>query len=276
MHVITENDIDALYTKAVLYTSRKGTHVGNTTELSPVSFVREDNTNIDIISVRDISLSYVIGELLWYFSQRNDLEFISKFSNYWKLITDDNTTCNSAYGHIVFKRDYDQLEQVVEILKNDRNSRRAIINFNIPNKYREYTKDEICTIALQFLVRRDKLDCHVYMRSCDLYTGFPYDYIFFSCLQHMIAKRLNVGVGSYHHTCTSLHFYDKNVDDMERIATYNLTKNRERYTFNLEQFLLNHVLLYIFARDLKADRKDMHEILVNLCKNLKILEVKDE
>lgn len=276
MYVIKENDIDVLYRKAVYYTSNKGTKVGNTKELSPVSLVREENINIDIISIRDISLSYVIGELLWYFSRNNDLAFISKFSNYWKLISDDGETCNSAYGHIVFKRNYDQLKQVIDILRNNRDSRRAIINFSIPNVHRQFTKDEICTIAVQFLVRCNKLDCHVYMRSCDLYTGFPYDYIFFSCLQHIVAERINAEIGSYHHTCTSLHFYDKNTDDMKRIAEYDLTKTRERYTLNFENFDMNHVLLHHVADVMRADRKDIHKVLIDICKNLKILEVKDE
>lgn len=278
MYVITEvNDIDVLYKRAVNLTRNCGIDVRNTRELSPVSLVLDENKNINIISIRDISLSYLIGELLWYFNGDYSLSFISKFSEYWKTISDDNDTCNSAYGNIVHERyNYDQLSEAIKILKDDRNSRRALINFNVPNKNRKDTKDEICTIAVQFLVRNDKVDCHVYMRSCDLYTGFPYDYIYFTCLQHSVAKQLSLEVGSYHHTCTSLHYYNKNADDMNRIGSYSLSKNRDRYKLNLDRTIDESYALHSFVENITVDRKTMHKLLVEMCKMLNILEVRDE
>lgn len=278
MYVIGEiNDIDRLYQRAVNLVKERGAKVGNTKEISPITLTLDENKIINIISIRDISLSYLIGELLWYLQAKQDVHFISKFSEYWRTISDDNITSNSAYGHIVHMRyGYDQLESVLNILKKDKNSRRALINFSVPNIDRRITKDEICTIAIQFLVRDDKLNCHVYMRSCDLYTGFPYDYIYFTCLQHIVAEELSLEVGSYYHTCTSLHFYDKNEDDMNRIGAYDLSKNRERYALNLPIMMAECDALTSFVEETTTDRKTMHKVLVDMCKTMKILEAKDE
>lgn len=278
MYIINEtNDIDKLYQKTVNLVREKGAKVGNTREVSPVTMILEDNRKINVISIRNISLSYMIGELLWYFRGREDVNFISKFSEYWRTISDDNYTSNSAYGNIVFERyEYDQLESVLNILTHDKNSRRAIINFNVPNINRRTTKDEICTIVIQFLVRDDKVNCHVYMRSCDLYTGFPYDYIYFSCLQHIVAKKLSLKVGSYYHTCTSLHFYDKNASDMDRIGQYHLCQIRDMYTLNLPIIMRECDALTSFIENTGADRKTMHKTLVAMCRNLNILEARDE
>ena len=278
MYVISEiNDIDRLYQRAVNLVKERGAKIDNTKEISPITLTLDENKSINIISIRDISLSYLIGELLWYLQAKQDVHFISKFSEYWRTISDNNITSNSAYGHIVHMRyGYDQLESVLNILKKDKNSRRALINFSVPNIDRRITKDEICTIAIQFLVRDDKLNCHVYMRSCDLYTGFPYDYIYFTCLQHIVAEELSLEVGSYYHTCTSLHFYDKNEDDMKRIGTYDLSKNRERYALNLPVMTAECDALTSFVEETTTDRKTMHKVLVDMCKTMKILEVKDE
>ena len=278
MYTITErNDIDSLYQRAVNLVIEKGVKVDNTKEISPITLTLDDNKKINVISIRNISLSYMIGELLWYLQGREDVNFISKFSEYWRIISDDNCTSNSAYGNIVHERyQYDQLESVLNILKKDRNSRRALINFNVPNPNRRITKDEICTIVVQFLVRDNKVNCHVYMRSCDLYTGFPYDYIYFTCLQHIVAEELSLEVGSYYHTCTSLHFYDKNEDDMNRINIYPLCQIRDMYTLNLPIMMRECDALTSFVENTAANRKTMHKTLVDMCKNLNILEVRDE
>ena len=63
---------------------------------------------------------YAIGELLWYWSGRNDVEFIDHFSKFWRNISDDGKTANSAYGYIIkYKFGFDQLECVINELKRN-------------------------------------------------------------------------------------------------------------------------------------------------------------
>lgn len=95
------------------------------------------------------SATEYMQKLAWYFTGREDVEFISKFSSFWEHISDDGVTNRSAYGAIVFNRyGFDQVAQVIDTLKRDPCSRRAVINFNVPNPERFETKDEICTIAM--------------------------------------------------------------------------------------------------------------------------------
>jgi thymidylate synthase len=182
---------------------------GNTKELNNVVFTIKDVTD-PIINIRDMSISYLCGELMWYFCGSNDVHFISKFAKRWSEITDDGTTSNSAYGHIIAKRHgFNQFETVTELLKKDLLSRRAVINFNVPNKNVIDTKDEICTICLQFLIRENKLDCTAMMRSNDIVFGTPYDIAFFVSLQKNMAKELGIECGKYTHFATSIHLYQK-------------------------------------------------------------------
>ena len=60
-----------------------------------------------------------------------------------------------------------------------------------------------------------------YMRSNDLWMGFPNDVFQFTAIQIYLAMRLGVKLGSYTHIAGSLHLYDrdyqtslKNIEDI--------------------------------------------------------------
>ena len=193
-------------------------YVGNTREILNAKIQIFDISN-PVVSIRDISIEYLFGELVWYFSRRNDLKFISKFSSFWNHLSDDGMTCNSAYGHIIFKKHgFDQLERVITLLRHDPTSRRAVININVPNYNVIETKDEPCTVSIQFLLRNDKVHCTVYMRSNDIWFGFPYDVVFFSELQRIVAMNLDAELGTYTHIAGSLHMYDRDEEKIKKIV----------------------------------------------------------
>lgn len=191
--------------------------VGNTREVRNVSFTFDVNEG-NIVSCRDISLPYLFGEMTWYLAGSQSMQFISKFGSLWSRISDDGETSNSAYGAIMFMRhDFNQVNRIVELLKKDKNSRRAVINFNVPNPRVIETKDEPCTICLQFLIRNGKLDCTGVMRSNDIWFGLPYDIVFFTEVQKYIAAQVGIGVGTYTHFATSLHVYEKDLDKLSKV-----------------------------------------------------------
>lgn len=209
------NSMDKIY-KAICANLIDAPEVRGTKELNNYSFVLTDLEN-NVINIRDISKSYICGELLWYALGRNDVDFINKFAGLWGRISDDGVTSYSAYGDIVFNRHgFNQVEKIIQLLCEDHESRRAVINFNVPNENVIETKDEICTIALQFLIRDGKLNCTGIMRSNDVWYGLPYDVIFFTELTKYIARRLNVEVGTYTHDVVSLHAYERNYADIEK------------------------------------------------------------
>jgi thymidylate synthase len=161
---------------------------------------------------KNISEKYSDAELKWYWSGDNSCHEIGKYAKMWLKLSDDGITNNSAYGYILFKKyGFNQLEQIIQLLENDKNSRRAVLNISDPEINRITTKDMQCTIAIQFLVRNNKVNMTVYMRSNDVYFGLPYDYIFFETIHQYICKRLNLNVGIYTHIATSLHMYERDI-----------------------------------------------------------------
>ena len=165
---------------------------------------------------RKMPIRYAIGELLWYNSRQNNWKSIEPFSSFWKNISDDGEHVNSNYGWCIKdKFGFDQWEYVKNILKHDLNSRQAVIHIkDANNTLNKPTKDLNCTIALQFLIRNNKLDLIVTMRSNDLWLGLPYDVFNFTCMQIQMAMELGVEIGRYYHNAGSLHLYKKDAEKL--------------------------------------------------------------
>lgn len=166
---------------------------------------------------RKMPMRYAIGELLWYNSSVNTHKAIEPFSKFWKNISDDGVHVNSNYGHCIRKKfGFDQWEHCKELLLKDNHTRQAVIHIKeARNLIENPTKDLNCTIALQFLMRDNKLDLIVTMRSNDIWLGLPYDLFNFTCMQIQMAMELGVDVGSYYHNAGSLHMYERDLCKLE-------------------------------------------------------------
>ena len=204
---------------------------GATLELCNYEFVIDDISGNECITLLTggTNLTYVAAELLWYWSARNDVAFISKFSKFWNKISDDGVTANSAYGYILQKKHgFNQIEKIIELLTKDPNSRRAVLNINVPNEHVIETRDELCTVCLNYQIRNNKLHCTCVMRSNDYNTGLRNDLPFFISLQKYIANRLGVGYGSYTHYAFSMHMYNVDMDFTKKVAYGTLESSNER------------------------------------------------
>lgn len=101
-----------------------------------------------------------------------------------------------------------QVQYVVNTLKNDPYSRRAIIV--LWNGVLDTQKNHIdypCTLSIGFRVRRGKLNMSVTMRSNDIWRGSSSDFIQFALLHQTVAALINIQPGTYTHTAQSLHLY---------------------------------------------------------------------
>lgn len=214
MKIFKSKKVEKIYKKIIKYLLHSKSIDNNTKEIENC-ILEIKNPSIKNISFynRNISEKYSFGELEWYWKAHNSCKEIGKFAKMWLSLSDDGITNNSAYGYILFKKyNFNQLEQIIELLKNDNSSRRAVLNISDPTINRITTKDMQCTIAIQFLIRKNKLNMTVYMRSNDVYFGFPYDYIFFETIHQYISEKLNVNVGKYTHIVTSLHMYNRDIN----------------------------------------------------------------
>lgn len=208
------------------------------------------------------NLTYLAAELLWYWSARNDLDFISKFSNIWAKVSDDGVTANSAYGYILQKKhNFNQIETIIDLLKADPYSRRAVLNINVPNENVKDTKDEMCTICLNYQIRNGKLHCTCVMRSNDANFGLRNDLGYFIYLQKYIAKRLGVPAGTYTHFAMSIHFYDRDFDFIKKVAYGTMETSKQR--LNIEKLIENKDVLCDWIDNSFTNREDFTKMLLD-------------
>ena len=187
--------------------------------------IKNPRDRLPYIEARNFSLSYFIAETLWYMSGSNSTEWISRYASFWKDISDDGKTANSAYGARIFKLHpriadggLNQWNYVKGELKRDPDSRRAVIHIRTPDDSLHAVKDVPCTLALQFFIRNNRLHLHVNMRSSDIILGIAYDVPAFTTMQEILANELEVELGEYVHTSNSLHCYERDFEMLDAIA----------------------------------------------------------
>lgn len=209
------------------------------------------NPTSDSIITKDekrniVIASYTQKEKELYDSCTNSAEDFGKASKFWLNLANPDNTVNSAYGHLIWGRqshgsDFEEhfvednrfpmdpnLNKVlinkpirrtpwdwcVESLKRDKDTRQAILRFNLPEHAWMGNKDFVCTMHGIFLIRDDKLNLSVVMRSNDLVKGLVYDMPWFCSLMDKMLVELkplypNLTKGYYTHTVHNIHIYER-------------------------------------------------------------------
>ena len=103
----------------------------------------------------------------------------------------------------------DQLEQVIEDIKNSPDSRRLIVSAWNPKDIPVMIKSGLppCHTLFQFYVSNGRLSCQLYQRSADVFLGVPYNIASYALLTLMIAKVSGLEPGEFVHSFGDTHIY---------------------------------------------------------------------
>lgn len=178
--------------------------------------------------VRKLKFDYIKQELLWYLRRNEYDTSIAVFASIWKDLIQIDGSINSNYGaHLFGNRgtsNYNtQLLNVIDILKSDKDSRRA--SMVILSKFHVVCeKDVPCTYALNFRIRNNTLNMTVHMRSQDAIFGMGNDAPAFSMVHEMVLNLLNdyypdLTLGNYTHFADSFHVYERHFELLEKIVS---------------------------------------------------------
>ena len=192
----------------------EGVPFDDTKALFNVGFYITDPMDNHIINKeRNWKLEYAEAEWQWYLSGDNNIaklgEIYGKVPEIWKRMADEHGNVNSNYGWQWQRTS--QLDIVVQMLKDNPNTRQAAISIYDAKEISDYTNDTPCTYAVQFTILNDRLDMSVVMRSNDLWYGFCNDQYQFSMLQKMIADVLKIEIGTYYHFAHNMHLYNDKI-----------------------------------------------------------------
>ncbi len=161
------------------------------------------------IGARQLDYNFMAAEALWILSGERRLLHDALSRNLVKY-SDDGSTMRGAYGPPFMQ----QLEYVADKIIEDRDTRQAVMTLWERNP--RPSRDIPCTIALQWLFRKDQLDCNVFMRSSDVWLGWPYDVFNFSMMSLLVSLRLpwRPELGALRIFAGSQHLYNRNRQDV--------------------------------------------------------------
>lgn len=199
--------------------------------------------------LEDVTFEFSSPHFCWTYGLRKSMKHVIGVAEAMQLIgafSDPMRMCEIAPNMKafldggIFKGAYGtragaQIDKIVELLKNDPETRQAVITLRDP--YRdlfEKSKDVPCTIAMSFRIRNGKLNMTTHMRSNDLVWGFPYDVIQFCLLQMTIAEELGIENGTYTHHADSLHIYERHAKMMQEcVSKFNEEANPQPKLYGL-------------------------------------------
>ena len=112
----------------------------------------------------------------------------------------------------------DQIDQAIDTIKNNPNSRRNIVTAWNPAEIDAIAEAgglPPCHSLFQLNVRGDKLDLHLYQRSADTFLGVPFNIASYALLLSMMAQVTDKVPGDFVHTLADTHVYQNHLEQVD-------------------------------------------------------------
>jgi len=169
-----------------------------------------------LLTTKKLHLRSIVHELLWFLKGETDLSYLHQNKvSIWDEWADKQGELGPIYGKQWRNwqgplGSVDQIERVVETLKNDPLSRRnLVISFN-PADLPEIAPPA-CHTLFQLYVSEGRLSLQLYQRSADLMLGVPFNIASYSLLLMMFAQVAGLYPEEFVHTFGDVHIYSNHV-----------------------------------------------------------------
>ena len=108
-------------------------------------------------------------------------------------------------------REIDQVQDAIDLLKQDPESRRIIVTAWNPADTQEMAKAGLppCHMTYQFLANKStgKLDIILDQRSADMFLGVPFNIASYALIGNMMAREVDMEPGTFVHMIHDAHIY---------------------------------------------------------------------
>lgn len=193
------------------------------------------------VTTKKLAWKAVVGELLWFLEGSEDERRLAEITfgmdredligkntiwtanadNQGKKLGYENTSTVKYLGPVYGRQwrnfndqECDQIETIINQLKNDPDSRRIILNAWNPAQLDQMALPPCHTLS-QFRVINGKLSCQMYQRSADMFLGVPFNIASYALLTHMLAKIANLEVGEFIWAGGDCHIYRNHFDQVK-------------------------------------------------------------
>jgi len=185
-----------------------------------------------LVTTKKVHLKSIIYELLWLISGDTNIKYLHDHKvSIWDEWADANGDLGPVYGaqwRNWNNEGIDQIQEVIESIKGNPNSRRHIVTAWNPSvlpdeKEKDFSKNVAagkaalppCHAFFQFYVADGKLSCQLYQRSADVFLGVPFNIASYSLLTMMMAQVCNLEPGDFVHTFGDVHIYNNHIEQVK-------------------------------------------------------------
>lgn len=181
---------------------------------------------------RDANPIFHLMESIWMLAGRRDVDFLTQFNSRMGEYSDNGSTFNAAYGYRWRHHfGFDQLLEVIKLLKLDPHTRQAVVQIWDHADLRKFTKDKACNTQIVFDTRGNRMNMTVFNRSNDAWWGaYGANAVHFSFLQEFVALAVGYRLGYYHQVSNNLHLYTEMYDASSYLASPPAAESYDLYS----------------------------------------------
>ena len=206
-----------------------------------------------LLTTKKLHMRSITHELLWFLQGDTNIKYLKDNNvSIWDEWADENGNLGPVYGYqwrswpTPDGRHIDQITNVVNMIKNNPDSRRLIVSaWNVGEI--EKMKLPPCHAFFQFYVADGKLSCQLYQRSADVFLGVPFNIASYALLTMMVAQVCGLQVGDFVHTLGDAHLYSNHIEqanlqlcrDFRTLPTMKINPDvKSIFDFKFEDFTL--------------------------------------
>jgi thymidylate synthase len=171
-----------------------------------------------LLTTKKLHTRSIIHELLWFLRGDTNIKYLNDHGvTIWDEWADPQGNLGRVYGaqwcdwRTADGRSIHQIDQVIEQIRKDPDSRRHIVSAWNPGEIGQMALPP-CHVLFQFYVHEGGLSCQLYQRSADLFLGVPFNLASYALLTLMVAQVTGLKPGDFVHTFGDLHLYANHLD----------------------------------------------------------------
>jgi thymidylate synthase len=208
-----------------------------------------------LVTTKKVHMKSIVHELLWFIKGDTNIKYLTDNGvSIWNEWADKNGDLGPVYGKqwrswaAPNGKAIDQLSDVINMIKNNPDSRRIIVSAWNPADVPNMALPP-CHAFFQFYVADSKLSCQLYQRSADVFLGVPFNIASYALLTMMVAKVCGLEYGDFIWTSGDTHLYSNHLEqintqlarDFRELPTLTINSDvKSIYDFKYEDFELNN------------------------------------
>ena len=186
------------------------------------------NEGFPLVTTKKVFMKAIIVELLWFLRGDSNVKWLQERGcTIWDEWARADGELGPVYGvqwrswPKVGGGQVDQIQQVIDTLKTNPDSRRIIVSaWNVAELDQMALMP--CHAFFQFYVAppttpggKGKLSCQLYQRSADIFLGVPFNIASYALLTHMMAQQCDLDVGDFIWTGGDCHLYSNHFEQVQ-------------------------------------------------------------